>query len=139
MISSVSMCVIEGTVLDVAVDLRRASPTFGKHVAVELSGENKRQLMIPRGFAHGFSVLSKTALFTYKCDNFYNKASEVGLLFNDPDVGVDWKVSADKVVLSDKDKINPSLPELLNRSVNVKSLVKSSFVYLKKKQRKLVP
>ena len=104
--------VIEGAVLDVAVDLRRNSPTFGKHVAVELSGENKRQLLIPRGFAHGFSVLSKTALFTYKCDNFYNKASEGGLLFNDPEVGVDWRVPEDKVVLSDKDKLNPRLAEL---------------------------
>lgn len=103
--------VIEGTVLDVAVDLRAGSKTFGKHVAVELSAENNRQLMIPRGFAHGFSVLSETAVFTYKCDNVYNKASEGGLIWNDKDIGIDWKIPADKVILSDKDKLHPSLKE----------------------------
>ncbi len=103
--------VIEGTVLDVAVDLRAGSKTFGKHVAVELSAENNRQLMIPRGFAHGFSVLSETAVFTYKCDNVYNKASEGGLMWNDKDIGIDWKIPADKVILSDKDKLHPSLKE----------------------------
>ncbi len=102
---------IEGTVLDVAVDLRAGSKTFGKHVAVELSAENNRQLMIPRGFAHGFSVLSETAVFTYKCDNVYNKASEGGLIWNDKDIGIDWKIPADKVILSDKDRKHPSLKE----------------------------
>ena len=104
--------VLEGTVLDVAVDLRRNSPTFGKYVAVELSAENKKQLMIPRGFGHGFSVLSDTAVFAYKCDNVYNKASEVGIRFNDPDIGVDWKVNPDKAILSEKDKTAPFLKEV---------------------------
>ena len=84
--------VLEGTVLDVAVDLRRGSPTFGRHVAVELSAENRRQLMIPRGFGHGFSVLSETAVFAYKCDNVYNKASEGGLRYDDPALGIDSKI-----------------------------------------------
>ncbi|MFI3242293.1 MAG: dTDP-4-dehydrorhamnose 3,5-epimerase [Alphaproteobacteria bacterium] len=104
--------VLDGTVLDVAVDLREGSETYGKHVAVELSAENKRQLLIPRGFAHGFSVLSETAVFAYKCDNLYNKASEGGLLYNDKELGIDWKVDLDKVILSDKDKINPKLVEI---------------------------
>lgn len=104
--------VLDGTVLDVAVDLREGSETYGKHVAVELSAENKRQLLIPRSFAHGFSVLSETAVFAYKCDNLYNKASEGGLLYNDKELGIDWKVDLDKVILSDKDKINPKLVEI---------------------------
>ena len=104
--------VLEGTVLDVAVDLRKDSPTFGKHVAVELSAENHRQLMIPRGFGHGFSVLSETAVFAYKCDNVYNKASEGGLRYNDPKLGIDWKIDTDKAILSDKDKVNPLLEEI---------------------------
>lgn len=103
--------VLQGTVLDVAVDLRTGSPTFGKHVAVELSAENNRQLMIPRGFAHGFSVLSETAVFAYKCDNIYNKASEGGLLYNDRDLGIDWRIPADKIILSDKDKLHGGLKE----------------------------
>ena len=104
--------VISGRVLDVAVDLRPGSPTFGKHEAVELTGENQRMFLIPRGFAHGFSVLSETALFTYKCDNFYNKAAEGGLLYNDPALGIDWQVPVDKVVLSEKDKVHPKLAEI---------------------------
>ncbi len=104
--------VLEGMVLDVAVDLRKDSPTFGKHVAVELSAENRRQLMIPRGFGHGFSVLSETAVFAYKCDNVYNKASEGGLRYNDPKLGIDWKIDTDKAILSDKDKVNPLLEEI---------------------------
>lgn len=104
--------VLAGSVLDVAVDLRSGSPTFGRHVAVELSDENNRQLMIPRGFAHGFSVLSETAVFAYKCDNIYRKASESGLLYNDADLAIDWKIPADKVILSDKDKLHPRLREL---------------------------
>lgn len=104
--------VLEGTVLDVAVDLRKGSSTFGKHVAVELSAENKKQLMIPRGFGHGFSVLSKTAIFAYKCDNVYNKASEGGIRFDDPTIGVDWKINPQDAVLSEKDKVLPFLKEV---------------------------
>jgi len=104
---------LAGTVLDVAVDLRSGSPTFGKHVAVELSGENQRQLMIPRGFAHGFSVLSETAVFAYKCDNFYCKAAEGGLRFDDPALGIDWRVPSDRALLSEKDKINPLLKDFV--------------------------
>lgn len=104
--------VLEGTVLDVAVDLRRGSPTFGKYIAMELSAENKKQLLIPRGFGHGFSVLSKTAVFAYKCDNVYNKASEGGIRFNDPDIAVDWKIDPTEAILSEKDKNAPFLKEV---------------------------
>ncbi len=103
--------VLEGTVLDVAVDLRKNSPTFGRHLAVELSAENKRQLLIPRGFGHGFSVLSETAVFAYKCDNIYNKASEGGIRYDDPALGIDWKVDANKAILSEKDKVLPLMEE----------------------------
>lgn len=98
--------VIEGRVWDVAVDLRKDSPTFGQWFGVELSAENKKQFFIPRGFAHGFSVLSKTAKFAYKCDNFYNKASEGAILFNDPDLHIDWKIDTALSNLSAKDKLN---------------------------------
>lgn len=104
--------VLQGTVLDVAVDLRKDSKTFGQHVAVELSAENNRQLMIPRGFGHGFSVLTPTAVFAYKCDNVYNKASEAGMRFDDPALGIDWKVKPEEAVLSDKDKILPFLKDV---------------------------
>lgn len=104
--------VLQGTVLDVAVDLRKDSKTFGQHVAVELSAENNRQLMIPRGFGHGFSVLTPTAVFAYKCDNVYNKASETGIRFDDPALGIDWKVKPEEAVLSDKDKILPFLKDV---------------------------
>lgn len=104
--------VLEGVVLDVAVDLRKNSPTFGKYVAVELSAENKKQLMIPRGFGHGFSVLSKTAVFAYKCDNVYNKASEGGIRFDDLDIGVDWKINPKDAILSEKDKNAPLLKDV---------------------------
>lgn len=104
--------VIEGCVLDVAVDLRPNSPTYGKHVAVELSAENNRQLMIPRGFAHGFSVLSEIAVFTYKCDNVYCKAAEGGLRFNDPELAIDWKIDMTKAILSEKDRIAPLFKDL---------------------------
>lgn len=97
--------VLRGTVLDVAVDARPGSPTFGQHVAVELSAENNRQLYIPRGMLHGFSVLSDRAVFAYKCDNFYNKESELGICFDDPDLAIDWRIPADKVIVSEKDKI----------------------------------
>ena len=104
--------VLQGTVLDVAVDLRKDSPTFGQHVAVELSAENNRQLMIPRGFGHGFSVLSPTAVFAYKCDNVYNKASEGGVRFDDPALGIDWKINPKDAILSDKDKVLPCLKDI---------------------------
>lgn len=104
--------VLQGTVLDVAVDLRKDSPTFGQHVAVELSAENNRQLMIPRGFGHGFSVLTPTAVFAYKCDNVYNKASEGGVRFDDPALGIDWKINPKDAVLSDKDKVLPLLKDI---------------------------
>lgn len=101
--------VLSGTVLDVAVDLRQDSPTFGEHVAVELSEENKRQLFIPRGFGHGFSVLSDTAHFFYKCDNYYDKQSEGGIVFNDTTLKIDWKVPTEHINVSQKDFILPNL------------------------------
>lgn len=103
--------VIKGTVLDVAVDLRPDSDTFGRHVAVELSDVNNLQLFIPRGFAHGFSVLSKTAVFAYKCDNFYCKESEGGINYADKDLGIDWQVPVEDACVSDKDKILPGFKE----------------------------
>lgn len=96
--------VIQGAVLDVAVDIRKGSPTFGQHVAVELSGENHRQLFIPRGFAHGFSVLTPEVLFQYKCDNFYAPQAEGAIAWDDPDLNIDWRIPADQVILSEKDK-----------------------------------
>ncbi len=101
--------VLSGTVLDVAVDIRKDSPTFGEHVAIELSAENKKQLFIPRGFAHGFVALSKIAEFFYKCDNYYNKASEGGIIYNDPTINIDWKTAANDVLVSEKDVILPTL------------------------------
>jgi len=100
--------VLKGEVLDVAVDIRPGSPTYGKHISVKLSAENKLQLYVPRGFLHGFSVLSETAEFFYKCDNFYNKASEQGVIFNDPQLNIDWLIPEDKQAISEKDLIlNP--------------------------------
>ena len=99
--------VVRGEVLDVAVDIRPNSPTFGKHVAVRLSAENHRQFFIPKGFAHGFSVLSKDAVFQYKCDNFYAPESEGAIAWNDPSLAIDWQLPAEDIVLSDKDKNNP--------------------------------
>lgn len=107
-----SVRVVSGKVLDVAVDLRPGSETYGQSYAVELSDENKRIFIIPRGFAHGFVVLSPTAIFNYKCDNFYYPAHEGGLLYNDPDLNIDWKVSPEDIILSDKDKKNPLLREI---------------------------
>lgn len=104
--------VIKGAVLDVAVDIRVGSPTFGKHVAVELSGENHRQLFIPRGFAHGFSVLTDEVIFQYKCDNFYAPQSEGAIAWNDPDLNIDWRLPADKIILSEKDRHHPLLSEV---------------------------
>ena len=103
--------VIEGRVLDVAVDIRKGSPTFGKYVAVELSGENHLQFFIPRGFAHGFSVLSPVAVFQYKCDNFYAPDQEAGIAWDDPAIGIDWKIPAAAAVLSEKDRKNPLLKD----------------------------
>ena len=103
--------------LDVAVDLRPGSPTYGRYVAVELSGENHLQLFIPRGFAHGFSVLSEEAVFQYKCDNFYCPSSEGAVAWNDPDIGIDWKLPPEDVVLSAKDSHHPFLKDLLQSSV----------------------
>ncbi len=100
--------VLQGKVLDIAVDLRKNSPTFKEYVAVELSEDNKKQLFIPRGFAHGFVVLSDTASFFYKCDNFYNKAAEGGIIYNDQELNIDWKLSSYKLIVSDKDKVLPS-------------------------------
>lgn len=99
--------VLQGSVLDVAVDLRKGSETYGKHVAVELSDVNNLQLFIPRGFAHGFSVLSRTAVFAYKCDNLYCKESEGGIDCSDPDLGIDWQIPAEDRILSEKDKLHP--------------------------------
>ena len=102
---------IKGAVLDVAVDIRKGSPTFGKYVAVELTEENHRQFFVPRGFAHGFAVLSDEAVFQYKCDNFYNKESEGAVAWNDPQLGIDWRVPADRIILSEKDKLSKSVAE----------------------------
>lgn len=102
---------IKGAVLDVAVDIRKGSPTFGKHVAVELSEENHRQLFIPRGFAHGFAVLTPEAVFQYKCDNYYNKESEGAIAWNDPQLAIDWRIPADKVLLSEKDRNSRSIAD----------------------------
>jgi len=103
---------IEGTIYDVALDLRKGSPTFGKWFGVELSAENKRQLYIPQGFAHGFSVMSEQTVILYKCDNFYHPQSEGGVLYNDPALDIDWKVDAAGATISDKDKILPTLDQV---------------------------
>ncbi len=102
---------LEGCVYDVAVDLRENSPTFGKWFGIELSDENKLQFYVPRGFGHGFSVLSETAIFSYKCDNFYNKEAEGGVLWNDPELNIDWKLPLDEIILSEKDKTQPKFSE----------------------------
>jgi dTDP-4-dehydrorhamnose 3,5-epimerase len=103
--------VIHGCVLDVAVDIRKNSPTCGKYVAVELSGENKRQLFIPRGFAHGFAVLSESAIFQYKCDNFYHPEVDGGISILDETLGVNWGLSFEEALLSEKDKKHPKLED----------------------------
>lgn len=103
--------VVHGRVLDVAVDIRRGSPTFGQHVAVELSGENHRQFFIPRGFAHGFAVLSDEALFQYKCDNPYTPQAEGAIAWNDPAISIDWQIPPHEILLSAKDSNNPLLAE----------------------------
>ena len=103
--------VIKGAVLDVALDIRKGSPTFGLHVAVELSGENKRQLFIPRGFAHGFAVLSESVIFAYKCDNLYMPSHERGIAFDDPALKINWKVNLSEYILSEKDTRNPKFAD----------------------------
>ena len=100
--SKLVSCVV-GRVLDVAVDIREDSPTYGKHVAVELSAENHRQLFIPKGFAHGFAVLSEEALFEYKCDEFYHPEAECGIAWDDPHIGIDWRLPKEDIILSSKD------------------------------------
>lgn len=104
--------VVKGRVLDVAVDLRRDSKTYGKYFAVELTEDNHLQLFIPKGFAHGFAVLSDEAVFQYKCDEFYAPESEGAIAWNDPDIGVDWQIPEDKVILSEKDKKHPAFKDL---------------------------
>ena len=103
--------VISGAVLDVAVDIRKGSPTYGKHVSCLLTGENKRQFFIPRGFAHGFSVLSDEAVFQYKCDNFYHPESEGAIAWDAPELGIDWMLKPGEVILSEKDKDHPLLAD----------------------------
>ena len=105
--------VLQGKVLDVAVDLRKDSPTFKQHISIDLSAENKRQLFIPRGFAHGFVVLSETAHFFYKCDNFYNKEAEGGIIFNDKTLNIDWMLKENELIVSQKDSILPTIDNAL--------------------------
>ena len=113
--------VISGTVLDVAVDIRRGSPTFGQHVAVELSAENKKQLLVPRGFAHGFVILSEEAIFSYKVDNYYSPRSDRGIAFNDSTLRIDWKLNLDELKLSEKDIGQPLFKntDYFNHSINL--------------------
>lgn len=113
--------VVKGRVLDVAVDIRKGSPTFGKHVACVLTAEDHRQFFIPRGFAHGFAVLSDEAVFQYKCDNLYAPQSEGSIIWNDPALGIDWQIPEDKVMLSAKDKLHPTLancPEIFDYNID---------------------
>ncbi len=105
--------VLSGTVLDVAVDIRKNSPTFGEHISIELSAENKKQMFIPKGFAHGFVTISETAEFFYKCDNYYNKESEGGIIYNDNDLAIDWKLAPNSMIVSDKDTLLPRFKNAL--------------------------
>ncbi len=105
--------VIEGEVLDVAVDCRPDSPTYGQHYSIRLSGQNKRQLYVPRGFAHGYVVLSETALFAYKCDGYYAPGAEGGLRYDDPGLGIDWQIEPEAILLSEKDRVLPTFGEHL--------------------------
>ena len=106
--------VLSGTILDVVVDIRKGSPTFGKPYSIELSGDNCRQLFIPQGFAHGYSVLSETAEVMYKCDTFYNKESEAGIAFNDPALDIDWNIPMDRQIISEKDMVQPLFRDCKN-------------------------
>ncbi len=105
---------LSGTILDAVVDLRKGSPTFGKTFTIELSAENKRQLLVPKGFAHGYSVISETAEVFYKCDAFYNKEAEGGIVYNDPALAIDWKIEAGKEIISDKDLVYPGIADCVN-------------------------
>jgi dTDP-4-dehydrorhamnose 3,5-epimerase len=103
--------VLTGSILDVVVDLRKNSPSFGKVYSIELSAENRKQLFIPQGFAHGYSVLSETSEVFYKCDQFYNKEAEAGIIYNDPELNIDWQIPADRMIISDKDKVHPQFAD----------------------------
>jgi dTDP-4-dehydrorhamnose 3,5-epimerase len=105
---------LEGSILDVVVDMRRNSPTYGKVFTIELTAENKLQLLVPKGFAHGYSVLSETAEILYKCDNLYSKESEGGIRFDDPALNIDWRIPMDKAILSPKDLVLPELAQAIN-------------------------
>jgi dTDP-4-dehydrorhamnose 3,5-epimerase len=111
------MRVLSGKILDIAVDIRKGSPTYGKAFSIELSAENNKQLLIPKGFAHGFSVLSETAEVMYKCDAFYHKDAEAGIAYNDASLNIDWKIPADKIIISDKDLVNPTIANCKNNFV----------------------
>lgn len=104
--------VVQGAVLDVAVDIRRTSPTYGQHVAVELTADNHRQFYMPHGFAHGFAVLSETAVFQYKCDSYYHPEAEGAIAWDDPSLSIDWRIARDRVLLSDKDRHHPLLRDI---------------------------
>ncbi|MFC4263812.1 dTDP-4-dehydrorhamnose 3,5-epimerase [Ferruginibacter yonginensis] len=106
--------VLSGTILDVVVDLRKASATYGKSFSIELSAENKKQFLVPKGFAHGYAVLSKTAEVLYKCDAYYNKETEAGIIYNDPHLNIDWKIPTDKAIISDKDLNQPFFKDCKN-------------------------
>lgn len=108
---------LSGSILDVAVDLRKGSPTYGKVYTLELSAENKKQLLVPKGFAHGYSVISETAEVMYKCDAFYHKQSEGGLLYNDPKLGIDWQIPADKAIVADKDLRHPGIDNCVSNFI----------------------
>jgi dTDP-4-dehydrorhamnose 3,5-epimerase len=105
---------LSGSILDVVVDIRKGSPTYGKVFTIELSAANKKQLLVPKGFAHGYSVLSPTAEVFYKCDAFYNKESEGGIMYNDPALNIDWQIPADKAIVSEKDLLHPGLDNCIN-------------------------
>ncbi len=111
------MRVLSGKILDIAVDIRKGSPAYGKVFALELSAENNKQILIPKGFAHGFSVLSESAEVMYKCDAFYNKGSEAGIMYNDPELKIDWKIPAGKAIISDKDRFHPTIEDCKNNFV----------------------
>jgi dTDP-4-dehydrorhamnose 3,5-epimerase len=106
---------LQGRIIDIAVDIRKESPAFGKWIKIELSEENKRQLLVPKGFAHGFAVISEVAVVLYKCDKFYNPQAERGIIYNDNDLNIDWGLNADDIIVSDKDKM---LPEFSHAEMN---------------------
>ena len=108
---------LAGAILDVVVDLRKGSPMYGKVFSIELSGENKKQLFVPKGFAHGYSVLTETAEVMYKCDAFYSKETEGGLLYNDPALAIDWRIPADKALVADKDLVLPGIDNCVNNFI----------------------